>query len=143
MKTKSKFFIVLFLTLFFSCSQEEIIEPQPIIEANEIPLKKSPTSKFQYSIPTITPCGYGFKVDIQFFGIPSVPTFEYRILDASNQVVDFGFIGDGMNTDWVLNPCQSYTFEYWAFGYGSPAAGDPPTTVITAISDGCGGLFVC
>lgn len=135
---------VLMLSIFFSCSQDEVlVAPQQKTEIKAKALQKGPTSKFQYSIPTITPCGYGFRVDIQFFGVPAVPTFEYQIENGLGVVVDAGFVGDGQNTNWVLNPCQSYTFKYWAFGYGSPAGGNPPTTVLTATSDGCGGVFVC
>lgn len=145
MNTKKHLVItVIMLSIFFSCSQEEVlVAPQQNIEIKSKALQKGPTSKFQYSIPTITPCGYGFSVDIQFFGVPAVPTFEYQIVNGLGVVVDFGFVGDGQNTNWVLNPCESYTFKYWAFGYGSPAGGNPPTTVLTATSDGCGGVFVC
>jgi hypothetical protein len=144
MQTKTQIIAaVCTIFLLLSCSQqEEIVAPQPV-KLKQRAIQKNPISKFQYSIPTITPCGYGFKVNIQFFGNPSVPTFEYQIEDANNLVVDTGFVGDGMNTNWVLNPCQVYTFKYWAYGYGSPGAGDPPTTVITATSDGCGNVFIC
>jgi len=147
MQTKKSIIALVFTVfLIFSCTQEDEImsaEPSTIEFQQQRQIKKDVVSKFQYSIPSITPCGYGFKVDILFFGVPPVSTFEYQIVNGLGVVVDSGFVGDGQNTNWVLNPCQAYTFKYWAFGYGSPGAGDPPTTVLTATSDGCGGMFLC
>lgn len=133
MKYLSLTFLLLLMTCF-SCQQEEVLPLESISEESGVVSRL----KKKCPAPTITlsPCGYGFKFNINRSGSVDLGSYNYIIQNnATGVTVDSGIISNGMNTSWVLSPCTLYdvTIYDWCVG---------PVT-ITVTSDGCGGLFLC
>ena len=74
---------------------------------------------------------------ISFFSDAKV-IFSSGYPEIRKTVVDAGAISNGDNTDWVLDPCTSYDFEFWG-NEGCPGC----STIQTLTSDGCNGTFTC
>lgn len=143
MATKLLTTILVIISLAFSSCLKEDSKSQTNMTENEIEngssFSDSDSSRAPYAIATPAPCGYGFTVAISFMGNPATEPYSYAIkCTGLNTVVDSGTISNGEYTNWVLDPCTSYDFEFW----GSMACPDC-STVQTIYSDGCDDLFDC
>ena len=124
-----------------SCSKEEIPTPNSVTVSpmtnqidSAVDEKMNPTV-----VATPSACGEGFNVDITYQGFPIEGAYHYEIREAGTDIViDAGSISSGDNTNWVLNPCASYDFEFWG-NVGCPGC----STIQTLTSDGCNGEFSC
>ena len=142
---KQLFTIVLIslATLITSCAKEDLSE-----RINDVVLEKEngesiannkENSKSPIAVADLSPCGYGFYVNIDLMGVPSLEAYPYTIsISGTSTVVDSGTISNGSNTNWVLSPCTEYDFEFW----GSEACSSC-STIQTLTTDGCGGVFIC
>lgn len=84
-------------------------------------------------------CGNGFKVSFydEVTGDPYDSSISYQVYTLDWAIADFGFVEHNENTSWVLEPCTQYRVIFF-----------PPKCVtepimITAVTDGCGGIFIC
>lgn len=97
-----------------------------------------------FAVASITGCGYGFKVDMTLFALPSNQQLHYQVWDASGTIlIDEDTVSQGMNTNWILSPCTDYQFKFWGWPWAGPLTGHPPSQVITGTTDGCGNIFIC
>lgn len=133
---------VCLLGIMVSCTQEEDLTPVTIKkEEPKVPVlhSKSYVKYPTIGVYSVTPCGYGFKVQFYYLGTGGMAigvTKPYEIYNASGVLVDSGNVTHNGNTNWVLNPCEVYTVKIDA----GPFTG---IVTYTVTSDGCGGLFIC
>ncbi len=120
-------------------SEEIIPVPQNPENFNKEINQEDIEFKAPYAIANLTPCGNGFVVGITTGGEPSPLSFQYEIrISGTSTVEDAGMISDGGSTNWVLDPCTIYDFEFWGYSGCSTCS---ETQSIS--SDGCGGIFLC
>jgi hypothetical protein len=84
-------------------------------------------------------CGNGFKVSLydEITGEPYVDSISYQVYTMGWAITDFGFVAHNENTSWVLEPCTEYRVIFF------PPKCTTEPIMITAITDGCGGIFIC
>lgn len=84
-------------------------------------------------------CGNGFKVFLysNITGEPYVGSISYQVYSMDWAIADYGFVEHNENTSWVLEPCTEYRVLFF-----SPECPTAPI-MVTAITDGCGGIFIC
>lgn len=146
--------VIFFMIFTLSCTNEdETLELIPKLELTpklelfqraekgvlyQADFKITKNKMYPFAIPSITGCGYGFKVNMTLFAYEPAHLFYYEIWDATDTLlINDGTVSQGANTDWVLSPCTTYIFKFWSNPWGGP------TTILTGVSDGCGGLYIC
>lgn len=82
-------------------------------------------------------CGQGFRVSLfnEITGEPYDSSISYQIYTMAWSIADYGFIEHDENTSWVLSPCTEYRVLFF------PPKCPTEPIMITAVTDGCGGIF--
>lgn len=133
-------FAALISVVLFSCTKEDFPPQNERVQGPETVIGDDPNDDPALPIAsaTIHPCGYGFYVDVTYMEVPMSAEYHYEIREAgTNNVVDSGTVKHGGSTNWVLQPCTEYDFEFWGLNTTEYS------TVQTASTEGCDGVFGC